>query len=146
MTPGAGEPITPEQYLGSGQVFEFGFARDLKSMVESATLNQGMTFGEEFGYLASDDAIVSAVFWSAWSLACRAAVACFIPRPRKTWRTAGYTGHHGNGMVMEERTWAAWLTPMRAWIRRLPHFVSARLPAPTPNPPPRAGEGFLPDA
>jgi alpha-amylase len=55
---GAGEPITPEQYLGSGQVFEFGFARDLKSMVESATLNQGMTFGEEFGYLASDDAIV----------------------------------------------------------------------------------------
>ena len=55
---GAGEPITPEQYLGSGQVFEFGFARDLKSMVESATLNQGMTFGEEFGYLGSDDAIV----------------------------------------------------------------------------------------
>jgi alpha-amylase len=55
---GAGEPITPEQYLGNGQVFEFGFARDLKAMVESATLNQGMTFGEEYGYLASDDAIV----------------------------------------------------------------------------------------
>ena len=55
---GAGEPITPEQYLDSGQVFEFGFARDLKSMVESATLNQVMTFGEEFGYLTSSDAIV----------------------------------------------------------------------------------------
>ena len=55
---GAGEPITPEQYEGNGDVFEFGFARDLKSMIESATLNQGMTFGPEFGYLPSDKAIV----------------------------------------------------------------------------------------
>ena len=55
---GQGEPITPEQYEGNGEVFEFGFARDLKSMIESATLNQGMTFGPEFGYLPSEKAVV----------------------------------------------------------------------------------------
>jgi alpha-amylase len=55
---GAGEPISPEQYLDSGQVFEFGLARDLKSMVESASLSQGMTFGPEFGTVPSESAIV----------------------------------------------------------------------------------------
>jgi alpha-amylase len=57
---GAREPITPEEYVRNGQVFEFAFARDLKSMVQSATLDHGMSFGEKFGHLASDDAIVFA--------------------------------------------------------------------------------------
>lgn len=39
---GAGEPITPEQYLGNGAVFEFSWGKDMK------TLQQGSTFSAFF--------------------------------------------------------------------------------------------------
>ena len=45
---GAGEPIAPEDYAANGQVFEFAFARDLKGMIESATLSNGESFGPDF--------------------------------------------------------------------------------------------------
>lgn len=44
---GAGEPITPEQYLGSGQVWEFLQARTLTTMVESGRLNPDVVFGPD---------------------------------------------------------------------------------------------------
>ncbi len=53
---GQGEPITPEQYTGNGEVFEFGFARSVKIMVESGIL--GQKFGPDFATLPSGDAIV----------------------------------------------------------------------------------------
>lgn len=55
---GAGEPITPEDYAANGEVFEFAFARDLEGMIESATLNNGESFGPDFGSLPSESAIV----------------------------------------------------------------------------------------
>lgn len=54
---GQGEPITPEQYLGNGQVWEFLQARTLTSMVESGTLNPEVVFGPEGGSISSEKAI-----------------------------------------------------------------------------------------
>ncbi len=55
---GFGEPIQPEEYVASGDVFEFGFARDVRSLVESASLSLGNEFGVTDGYVPSDKAIV----------------------------------------------------------------------------------------
>lgn len=55
---GGGEPIQPEDYTATGQVFEFAFARDVKTMVESGQLFQGTLFGADYGSLPSEDAIV----------------------------------------------------------------------------------------
>ncbi|WP_168626274.1 alpha-amylase family protein [Cryobacterium sp. BB307] len=52
------EPITPEQYVGNGQVFEFTFARDLKSMLDSAFIETADRVGPQYAQLASEDAIV----------------------------------------------------------------------------------------
>lgn len=54
---GGGEPITPEQYSPISRVYEFGFARDLKTMIESGTLRYGALFGPAYKTLPSDDAI-----------------------------------------------------------------------------------------
>lgn len=54
---GQGEPITPEQYLGNGHVWEFTFARTITSMVESGRLNPRVVFGPEGGSAPSERAI-----------------------------------------------------------------------------------------
>ena len=54
---GQGEPITPEQYLGTGHVWEFLQARTLTSMVESERLNPEVVFGPEGGSIPSEQAI-----------------------------------------------------------------------------------------
>ena len=54
---GQGEPITPEQYLGNGHVWEFLQARTLTSMVGSGKLNPDVVFGPEGGSIPSEHAI-----------------------------------------------------------------------------------------
>lgn len=54
---GLSEPIQPEQYVGSGPVWEFTYARTLKSMVDSGRLNPDVVFGPEGGSLPSESAI-----------------------------------------------------------------------------------------
>lgn len=55
---GAGEPIQPEDYLTSGTVHEFGWARDVTGMIESATVGQATGLGEDWGYIPGSDAVV----------------------------------------------------------------------------------------
>ncbi|UYN83376.1 MAG: alpha-amylase family protein [Microcella sp.] len=54
---GQGEPITPEQYLGNGHVWEFTSARTITSMVESGRLNPRVVFGPEGGSTPSEQSI-----------------------------------------------------------------------------------------
>lgn len=54
---GGGEPVTPEQYVGNGQVFEFGYGRELVGLLGGSTFRQALTLGER-GMLPSDDAVV----------------------------------------------------------------------------------------
>src|SRR5690606_4650548 len=56
---GAGEPIAPEDYLGSGQVFEFAVARELRERFDSGRLDFG-DFAPAAGSLSSEQAIVFA--------------------------------------------------------------------------------------
>lgn len=53
---GAGEAITPEEYLGSGDVQEFRYAFDLKRIFLGERLAHLRTFGESWGYLPSGSA------------------------------------------------------------------------------------------
>ncbi|WP_091179221.1 alpha-amylase [Paramicrobacterium humi] len=55
---GAGEPIQPEDYTANGRVLEFGWGRDVKGMIESATVGQATGLGEDWGYLPAHDAVV----------------------------------------------------------------------------------------
>lgn len=49
----AGEPVTPEEYLGVGDVQEFQYGRDLKRVFENEKLAYLNNFGEGWGYLDS---------------------------------------------------------------------------------------------
>ncbi|MEV7614599.1 carbohydrate-binding module family 20 domain-containing protein [Streptomyces sp. NPDC089799] len=50
---GAGEAVDPAEYLGSGDVQEFRYARDLKRVFESENLAYLKNFGEGWGYMPS---------------------------------------------------------------------------------------------
>jgi len=51
---GAGEAVSPSEYLGSGDVQEFRYARDLKRIFTGENLAYLKNFGESWGYMASD--------------------------------------------------------------------------------------------
>ena len=55
---GSREPIQPEDYLGSGRVFEFGWGRDLVGAMQGA-MGVGLDLAsEDGGLLPSDDAVI----------------------------------------------------------------------------------------
>ncbi|WP_428963153.1 carbohydrate-binding module family 20 domain-containing protein [Micromonospora fluostatini] len=53
---GAGEAVQPGEYLGTGDVQEFRYARDLKRIFLNERLSHLNTFGESWGYLSSGKA------------------------------------------------------------------------------------------
>ncbi|MFG2620372.1 carbohydrate-binding module family 20 domain-containing protein [Streptomyces sp. NPDC048507] len=53
---GAGEAVQPGEYLGSGDVQEFRYARDLKRVFQSEKLAYLKNFGEAWGYLPGGQA------------------------------------------------------------------------------------------
>lgn len=55
---GAGEPVTPEQYVGNGLVDEFGWGKDVQGLVQGGALGLYLDMGESWGYLPSDDAVI----------------------------------------------------------------------------------------
>jgi alpha-amylase len=55
---GAGEPITPGEYTGNGDVHEFRYGRDLARMFRSERLAYLRDFGVAWGYLPSGSAVV----------------------------------------------------------------------------------------
>ncbi|MEU8520284.1 carbohydrate-binding module family 20 domain-containing protein [Streptomyces sp. NPDC048577] len=55
---GAGEAVSPGEYLGNGDVQEFRYARDLKRIFGSEKLSYLSGFGESWGYLPSGKAAV----------------------------------------------------------------------------------------
>ncbi|GAA4922324.1 carbohydrate-binding module family 20 domain-containing protein [Streptomyces coeruleoprunus] len=50
---GAGEAVSPSEYLGNGDVQEFRYARDLKRVFNGEKLAYLKNFGEGWGYMAS---------------------------------------------------------------------------------------------
>ncbi len=50
---GAGEAVSPTEYLGSGDVQEFRYARDLKRVFNNENLAYLKNFGEGWGYMES---------------------------------------------------------------------------------------------
>ncbi|MFJ3978322.1 carbohydrate-binding module family 20 domain-containing protein [Streptomyces sp. NPDC090021] len=50
---GAGEAVSPSEYLGNGDVQEFRYARDLKRVFHSENLAYLKNFGEAWGYMPS---------------------------------------------------------------------------------------------
>jgi alpha-amylase len=54
---GAGEPITPGEYTGNGDVHEFRYGKDLARMFRSERLAYLRDFGEAWGYLPSGSAV-----------------------------------------------------------------------------------------
>ncbi len=54
---GLSEPVQPEHYLDNGAVWEFTYARTLKSMIDSGRLNPDVVFGPEGGSVPSNQAI-----------------------------------------------------------------------------------------
>ncbi|MEU2158632.1 carbohydrate-binding module family 20 domain-containing protein [Streptomyces sp. NPDC019396] len=50
---GAGEAVSPSEYLGNGDVQEFRYARDLKRVLNNENLAHLKNFGEGWGYMAS---------------------------------------------------------------------------------------------
>ncbi|MFE6227744.1 MULTISPECIES: carbohydrate-binding module family 20 domain-containing protein [unclassified Streptomyces] len=50
---GAGEAVSPSEYLGSGDVQEFRYARDLKRVLQNEKLAYLKNFGESWGYMPS---------------------------------------------------------------------------------------------
>ncbi|MFF8274936.1 carbohydrate-binding module family 20 domain-containing protein [Streptomyces lateritius] len=50
---GAGEAVSPSEYLGNGDVQEFRYARDLKRIFGSEKLSYLSNFGESWGYMTS---------------------------------------------------------------------------------------------
>ncbi|MFF1557025.1 carbohydrate-binding module family 20 domain-containing protein [Streptomyces sp. NPDC058279] len=55
---GAGEAVSPTEYLGNGDVQEFRYGRDLKRVFQSGNLAYLKNFGEAWGYLPSGQAAV----------------------------------------------------------------------------------------
>jgi len=55
---GAGEPIQPTEYLGNGDVYEFRYGNDLGRVFRHEQLAHLANFGEAWGYLPSDTAVV----------------------------------------------------------------------------------------
>ncbi|MCX5378689.1 carbohydrate-binding module family 20 domain-containing protein [Streptomyces sp. NBC_00091] len=53
---GAGEAVSPSEYLGSGDVQEFRYARDLKRVFEGENLAYLKNFGEAWGYMPGGQA------------------------------------------------------------------------------------------
>ncbi len=53
---GSGEPVTPEQYLGVGDVFEFAWGKDVAGMIRGGSLRLASELGSGPGYLPSDQA------------------------------------------------------------------------------------------
>lgn len=53
---GAGEAVSPSEYLGNGDVQEFRYARDLKRVFQSENLAHLKNFGEAWGYMPSGQA------------------------------------------------------------------------------------------
>ena len=53
---GAGEAVQPDEYLGSGDVQEFRYARDLKRVFTQEKLAYLRNFGEDWGYLPEGQA------------------------------------------------------------------------------------------
>lgn len=49
---GAGEAVSPSEYLGNGDVQEFRYARDLKRVFQNENLAYLKNFGEAWGYMA----------------------------------------------------------------------------------------------
>lgn len=54
---GGGEPVTPEQYVDNGQVFEFGYGRELVGLLGGSTFRQALSLGER-GMLEPESAVV----------------------------------------------------------------------------------------
>ncbi|MGW7058359.1 carbohydrate-binding module family 20 domain-containing protein [Streptomyces sp. NPDC054904] len=50
---GAGEAVSPSEYLGSGDVQEFRYARDLKRVLQNENLAHLKNFGEAWGHMSS---------------------------------------------------------------------------------------------
>ncbi|MFF0724389.1 carbohydrate-binding module family 20 domain-containing protein [Streptomyces sp. NPDC004134] len=55
---GAGEPILPDEYRGTGDVQEFRYGRDLKRVFENENLAYLKNFGEGWGYMPSGGSAV----------------------------------------------------------------------------------------
>ncbi|KMO97015.1 carbohydrate-binding module family 20 domain-containing protein [Streptomyces roseus] len=55
---GAGEAVSPSEYLGNGDVQEFRYARDLKRVFQNENLAYLKNFGEAWGYMPSAQAAV----------------------------------------------------------------------------------------
>ncbi|MEV6581718.1 carbohydrate-binding module family 20 domain-containing protein [Streptomyces sp. NPDC051582] len=55
---GAGEAVSPSEYLGNGDVQEFRYARDLKRVFQNEDLAHLKNFGEAWGYMPSAQAAV----------------------------------------------------------------------------------------
>ncbi|MGW0363199.1 carbohydrate-binding module family 20 domain-containing protein [Streptomyces sp. NPDC002990] len=55
---GAGEAVSPSEYLGSGDVQEFRYARDLKRVFQNENLAYLKNFGEAWGHLPSGQSAV----------------------------------------------------------------------------------------
>ena len=53
---GSGEPVTPEQYLGVGDVFEFAWGRDVAGMIRGGSLRLASELGSGSMYLPSAQA------------------------------------------------------------------------------------------
>ncbi|MGH3351266.1 MAG: alpha-amylase [Nocardioides sp.] len=55
---GAGEAVSPTEYIGTGDVQEFRYARDLKRVFNNESLAYLSNFGEGWGHMASGSAAV----------------------------------------------------------------------------------------
>ncbi|MCX5152660.1 alpha-amylase family glycosyl hydrolase [Streptomyces sp. NBC_00291] len=55
---GAGEAVSPSEYLGNGDVQEFRYARDLKRVFQGESLAHLKNFGEAWGYMPSGQSAV----------------------------------------------------------------------------------------
>ncbi|MET9856748.1 carbohydrate-binding module family 20 domain-containing protein [Streptomyces sp. NPDC006450] len=55
---GAGEAVSPSEYLGSGDVQEFRYARDLKRVFQNENLANLKNFGEAWGYMPAGQSAV----------------------------------------------------------------------------------------
>ncbi|MFJ9813334.1 carbohydrate-binding module family 20 domain-containing protein [Streptomyces sp. NPDC101158] len=55
---GAGEAVSPSEYLGNGDVQEFRYARDLKRVLQNEKLSYLKNFGEAWGYMPSGQSAV----------------------------------------------------------------------------------------
>ena len=54
---GAGEPVQPEGYVNSGDLWEFSYARDMRSYFATGTITPAVNVSRYEGYLPSDKAL-----------------------------------------------------------------------------------------